>query len=92
MKCVTNLLFTANTTHYDKMANAEMDAVVVGLGIGSGILLSFIIFVFTFRSQLGEEDTTPAYRTFILSIWVVSVILIYRRLPIERWVQALGEQ
>lgn len=85
--------FTANnTTDYDKMPNRDMDAVVVGLSIGLGILVYYMGFLFVFSSQLDEEKTTLAYRTFIQSLWVASVLLIYRRLPIIRWVQALGEQ
>lgn len=74
------------------MANRDMNAVIVGMCIGIATIESFIIFSFIFRSHLDEEKTTLAYRNFILSIWLVSVLLIYRRLPVLRWVQALSEQ
>ena len=41
---------------------------------------------------LSEEGTTTAYSGFILTLWAISVILIYRRLPHVRGIQALGEK
>ena len=65
-----------------------MDAVVVGYAFASAMKGSFLIVILT----LCRGDTSTAYLGFIITLWAISVILIYRRLPLERWIQALGEQ
>ncbi len=59
--------------------------------LGLMLMIMMIIVLATGTVVYLAQDLTATYQKLIVTLWLAAVILICRRIPLKRWVEALPQ-